>query len=141
MSEDQLRCLNPLCSEFNKAGGSNIIRASAIKTKHGETTRRWRCKTCNHIFSDTQDKFRYRLRAERGELRSLVIAYLGGSTISTLAEMLGRDTRTVSRWLHRLTQEQEDVGTFLQEECGLSTDQIAQFRKKYFSRRNTSPGS
>lgn len=129
-------CLNPSCPDYNLRGGRNIILASAIKTKQKESIRRWHCKTCNHYFSENRGNFRYRLRADKEELVSLVDYYLQEHTITSIAAMLRRDPRTISNWLGHLTAARAEAIDFLERECGLSSDQIEWLRVKYLSRRN-----
>ena len=131
MSTEDFVCRNPLCPDFNRSGGKNIILASPIKTKRKENTKRWRCRTCNRYFSEHQDDFRYRLRAETDELVKLVGCYRRGDTIVSISQKLRRDPRTISGWLGHLMRESSEATEFLKKECHLSSDQVKQLHEKY----------
>jgi len=131
LSIEDFVCHNPLCPDFNRSGGNNIIHASPIKTKHKENTRRWRCKTCKRYFSEHQGDVRYRLRAEKDELVRLVGYYRRRDTIASVSKKLRRDPRTISSWLSHLMTESSEAAEFLKKECHLSSDQVRQLHEKY----------
>lgn len=131
LSTEDFVCCNPLCPDFNRSGGKNIIMASTIKTKHMENTKRWHCRTCDRYFSEHQRGFRYRLRAEKKELVRLVGYYRRGDTIASISQKLRRDPRTISGWLSHLMTESSEATEFLEKECHLSSDQVKQLHEKY----------
>ncbi len=117
-------CLEESCSDYgklqNKAEKPNIIKHG--KTKAGR--QRYKCKTCEHTFTETKGTIFYRKRTKEADIIKTLAWIAEGTRISSIARVKGHKEDTIIGWIREAKLHADVIEEILMTEYKLSRGQI-----------------
>jgi len=110
-TELPLFCLEPSCTHYKKTD-NKITKEGVYKTKH-IPRQRYKCHGGNHRFSETiySDLHKKHGSFKEYEMAAKMVSY--GLSIEQIADVFGRDARTLEQWLKNIGKKSELFLMFL----------------------------
>ncbi len=93
-------CPNKDCGFYGITDQGNVV-GNGTSISRGEKTRKYICHHCGKVFCDHTGTFYYDLRKEESIIDSALKMAMTGMSEKAIADVLGIEPATVSRWLSR----------------------------------------
>jgi IS1 family transposase/transposase-like protein len=116
-------CPNPDCSSYRLLNRGNVSAISTYLTQSGKR-RIFRCKDCEHPFSETRDTVFFDLRTPEDKVIMALKMLLVKVALADIGFVLGVTEETVLAWLRRAAEKALEINTHLLRELPVTQVQL-----------------
>ena len=116
-------CPNPDCSSYRLFNRGNVSAISTYLTQSGKR-RIFRCKDCEHPFSETRDTVFFDLRTPEDKVIMALKMLLVKVALADIGFVLGVTEETVLEWLRRAAEKALEINTHLLRELPVTQVQL-----------------